>query len=184
MKTLGIDLAGKVDNPSGVAVLEESSIRTDILNSDEEIIDICKSQGSKIIAIDAPLSFPEKGNLREADSELIRRGHRVLPPTLGGMRPLTERGIRMARELCELEFEVIEVHPRTSGKILFGSESRDEWVSKLREGDWNLSSGFSEHEIDSIVAAVTGFLYLEDRTEEVGEQGEGIVIPKNELKTP
>ncbi|KXA94618.1 hypothetical protein AKJ65_03940 [candidate division MSBL1 archaeon SCGC-AAA259E19] len=182
MKTLGIDLAGKSENPSGVAVQEGRHIKTEISKTDEEIIDVCRSQNPKVIAIDAPLSLPKKGNLREADSELIGKGHRVLPPTLGGMRLLTERGIRLADALSKLEFEVIEVHPRTSGEILFGSESRDDWISKLRKGGWNLSSEFSEHEIDSIVAALTGFLYLEERTEEVGEKEGEIIIPKNRLK--
>lgn len=182
MKSLGIDLAGDEDNSSGVAILEERNIRTDILKSDKEIIDLFKSQGPKIIAIDAPLSLPRKGNLREADSELIARGHRVLPPTLGGMRLLTVRGIRLAGALRELKFKVIEVHPRTSGKILFGSKERDDWISKLKRGGWNLESGFNEHEIDSILAAVTGFLYLEKRTEKVGEKEGEIVIPKNKMK--
>lgn len=178
MKAVGIDLAGKEDNSTGIAILENHDIRTDILYSDNEITEMCKSEDPKIVAMDAPLSFPEEGGLREADSELINRGHRVLPPALGGMESLTRRGIRLSKRLDERGFEVIEIHPRTSGRILFGSGSRDDWISKLEDEGWRPDSKPTEHEIDSVLAAITGLLYLEGKTEKVGKSGKEIIIPR------
>lgn len=181
MKAIGIDLAGKEKNPTGIATLKDRYIKTRILNSDEEIIENCKSEDPEIIAIDAPLNLPEDGGLRKAESDLISRGHRVLPPLLGGMRALTERGIKLSEKLRELGFQVIEIHPRTSGIILFESDSRKKWTKKLREEKWNLDSKADEHEIDSALAALTGFLHLDGKTKKIGEAGKEIIIPQKEL---
>lgn len=178
MKSIGIDLAGKEENPTGFSILKKPTIEAEILYSDEEIIETCNSEDPNIVAIDAPLSFPVEGSLRKADSELIKRGYKVLPPSSGGMKLLTERGISLAKELKESDFEVIEVHPRTSARILFDSESREEWVSGLSEKNWDLNLELDEHQIDSALAALTGHYYLKGKVEEVGENNRKIVIPQ------
>lgn len=182
MKAVGIDLAGKGSNPSGFAVLKNREIEARLVYPDEEILRLCTHERPDVVAIDAPLSLPRKGNLRVADAQLIRHGHRVLPPTLGGMRALTERGIQLAKKLRARSIGVIEIHPRTSGRILFGTPSREEWLLKLERGGWEVRGGRSDHEVDAAVAALTGLLYLHKRTEEVGELEEGeIVIPRGRM---
>jgi len=61
-----------------------------------------------IVAIDAPLSLPtgrksieqKTGvHLRECDKELLKRGIKFFPVTLGPMRKLTSRGITLRRIL-------------------------------------------------------------------------------------
>ena len=182
MRTVGIDLAGKESNPSGFAVLVNRKVETKLVGPDKEIIQLCVREHPDVVAIDAPLSFPREGNLRSADSQLISHGYHVLPPTLGGMRVLTERGIQLARELRARSMSVIEIHPRTSGRILFGSSRREEWLSELERRGWKVKGCVSDHEVDAAVAALTGLLYLQKRTKEVGELEEGlIVIPRGRM---
>lgn len=182
MRAVGIDLAGKETNPSGFAVLEGHEIKTRLVGSDEEIVRLCICERPDVVAIDAPLSFPREGNLRSADSQLIHHGYRVLPPTLGGMRILTERGIRLAKKLRARSISVVEIHPRTSGRILFGSPSRGRWLLELKRRGWKVRGSARDHEIDAAIAALTGFFYLRRRTREVGELEEGlIVIPRGRM---
>lgn len=182
MKLIGIDLAGKEENPSGISILKNHEIRTDHIYSDKEIIRKSKTINPKLLAFDAPLSFPEESGYRDIDSELINRGYRVLPPTLGGMKSLTERGIQLAEKLRNYNQEVIEVHPRTSGLILFETESREEWISKLSKSRWKVEQELDEHEIDSIIAAVTGYLYLQGNVEKISREEGEIIIPQGEWK--
>lgn len=183
MKAIGIDLAGRSTNPSGFALLSDRKIETRLIYSNDEIIELCTRERPSAVAIDAPLSLPKRGNLRKADSLLIKRGFRVFPPTFGGMRSLTERGIHLAKELRAKKIKVIEIHPRTSGLILFKTSSRERWMTELREGGWQLGKSASEHEIDAAMAALTGALYLSKKTEEVGAAHEGmIIVPRGELR--
>lgn len=182
MLSIGIDLAGNENNPTGLGLLTNKSITAKTLHSDNEILEFCKDMNPDIIAIDAPLAFPEGGRFRRADQELIERGHQVLPLTLDGMEKLTERGMKVSEKLRNSDFEIIEVHPKTSGKIITGTKSRAEWISKLKEEGWGIESNLSKHEVDSILAALTGKLYLEKRTEQVGGRKGKIVIPQKGSK--
>ncbi len=182
MRAVGVDLAGKESNPSGFAVLLNHKIKTRLVYPDEELLQLCTRERPDVVAIDAPLSFPREGNLRVADAQLIRLGHRVLPPTFGGMRALTGRGIQLAKKLRAHSIRVVEIHPRTSGRILFGTPNREEWLIKLGREGWEVRGGTSDHEVDAAMAALTGLLYLSKRTEEVGELEEGkIVIPRGRM---
>jgi predicted nuclease with RNAse H fold len=181
VKVVGIDLAGTSNNPTGFASLHRRVFKTELIYRDDEIIELCQRLGPAVVAIDAPLSLPERGNLRSADITLIKRGLRVFPPTFGGMRSLTSRGIRIAFSLRTMGFEVIEVHPRTSGVILFGKADKGAWSTELRKRGWKLGKA-SEHEIDAAIAALTGWLWLKGKFEEVGEPNEGtIIIPLGRL---
>lgn len=182
MKVVGIDLAGLAKNPSGFALISGREINMRLVYSDEDLIGLCAREHPSVIAIDAPLTLPKRGNLRKADASLIERGFRVLPPTLGGMRSLTERGMRLANELRAKDLLVIEVHPRTSGMIFFKTSDRQRWVAKLRGKGFHLRENASEHELDAAMAALTGMLYIRKKTEEVGTTEEGtIVIPRGQL---
>jgi predicted nuclease with RNAse H fold len=185
MRVVGIDLAGLETNPSGFAVLEDGEFETSLAYSDEQIIELCKSHGPDLVAIDAPLTLPRRGNLRKSDLSLIRRGLRVFPPTFAGMRKLTERGMRLAKKLRAKKIRVIEVHPRTSGLILFHAADRARWLAEMDRLGYGVRGGKSRHEIDAVMAAMTGLLHLRRKTEEVGARREGsIVIPKTGVLSP
>lgn len=176
MTIIGLDLAGLPSNPTGFALLIDRKFETDLVYLDEDIVKLCSRSPPALVAIDAPLSLPASGNLRQADRLLIERGFRVFPPTFASMKKLTTRGIRMAGELLGKGVKIIEIHPRTSGKILFGTSKRKAWLSKLRKKRWTVGQNMSEHEADAVVAALTAWLHLRRKTEEIGTAGEGIII--------
>ncbi len=185
MKIIGIDLAGRSTNPSGFALLSGRTFKTQLVYSDKQMIDLCTKARPAIISIDAPLGFPERGNLRKADVSLIKRGLRVFPPTFAGMRSLTERGIRLAKKLRARKIRVIEIHPRTSGVVLFKTANRDRWIKKLREMGFRFEGGNSQHEMDAALAALTGAIHIRGKTEEIGDLKEGtIVIPLRQAALP
>jgi predicted nuclease with RNAse H fold len=104
MVVVGLDLAGVETRPSGFCILKEMRVETKLLYSDKDIIQKIEKLKPKIIAIDAPLSLPpgrksieekNKIHLRECDKELLKRGIKFFPITLGPMRKLTERGIKL-----------------------------------------------------------------------------------------
>lgn len=183
MTVIGLDLAGLPSRPTGFASLLNCMFKTGLVYSDGEILESCLRERLALVAIDAPLSLPASGNLRQADRLLIGRGFRVFPPTFASMKELTSRGIRIAGKLRERDIKIIEVHPRTSGKILFGTSERRAWLSKLRQKRWMVSQKMSEHEADAVIAALTAWLHLREKTEEVGTATEGtIVIPRWPLR--
>ena len=165
MLVCGIDLAGKEKNNTGLAFLGEFS-QVRIVHSDEEIIREVLEKKPALVCIDAPLSLPRDGKMRPADRELKRYG--ALPPLMGGMRSLTERGIKLKRKLRELGFKVIEVFPRASQKILGIKDEED-----LKRFGIRISS-LSKDEFDAILAALTGIFYLKGKARLV--EGE-IVVP-------
>jgi predicted nuclease with RNAse H fold len=178
MKALGLDLAGSPSRETGYAVIFRRSLRSGILHTDDEIIDMCCAEAPEIIAVDAPLSMPRSGSLRKADRLLMGMGLRVLPPTFGGMLSLTRRGIELSGMLRSRNFEVIEIHPRTSGMILFGTDERSVWLGRIKKMGFRLRVGKTAHEADACMAALTGYLHMKKLTEKIGDPEEGeIVIP-------
>jgi uncharacterized protein len=182
MKILGIDLAGKQENPSGIAVLEENSLKLFTSYADNEIFDLIEELKPSVIVIDAPLSLPkgrcclEKdckcavgGHFRQAERD-IRQYGRVLPLTFRGMKMLTLRGIKFSTKL-KRKYIVLESHPHTSSKIL----QFNDLYSSLNQF-FNISSKASEHELDAGILALTGYLYLKDCCNELGDPDEGIII--------
>ena len=104
-KVIGIDLAGSLKRKTGICFLIENNILScKIVFTDEEIIEYIKLYSPDLIAIDAPLNLPpgrktlEDRNgehFRPCDRELLKRGIRFFPITLGPMRSLTKRGISL-----------------------------------------------------------------------------------------
>lgn len=97
------------------------------------------------------------------------------------MEVLTKRGKCLSNTLKHGGFEVIEVHPFRSGKILFGTDSKKEWLSALSNRGYNITSELNEYEIDSVMAALTGKLYLSGDIERLGDEMNKIVIPHSHL---
>ncbi|MEM3401956.1 MAG: hypothetical protein QXH08_01860, partial [Candidatus Hadarchaeales archaeon] len=118
-----------------------------------------------------------KGALRKCDLLLIGRGFRVFPPCFGGMSTLTKRGAALAKKLRQRGLNVIEIHPRTSAVILFGTDERKEWVKIMKKRGIRFCRAASNHEIDAAIAALTGWLHLQKKTEEVGGRDGKIIIP-------
>ncbi len=187
---IGIDLAGVETRPSGFAVLNESlEALTMILYTDAEILREASRLKPVVIALDAPLSLP-KGrvslevrsniHLRNCDRELLRRGIRFFPVTLGPMRSLTKRGIRLKNTLESSGFKVIEVYPGGAQDIL-KVPRKSSGLEKLRKGLAQLKiKGLkgvkTHHELDAVTAALVAKMFLDGDYEAYGDPEEGLIV--------
>ncbi len=108
MSIIGLDLAGVETRPTGYCTLLDMKVETSLIYTDAEILSKISQIRPRVVAIDAPLSLPpgrksleeRNGNhLRECDRELLKKGIKFFPVTLGPMRKLTERGIRLKKIL-------------------------------------------------------------------------------------
>jgi len=190
MSVIGLDLAGVETRPSGLCILTGMNAETFLVSMDKEILDKIKENNPKVVAIDAPLSLPtgrksieQRTNvhLRECDKELLRRGIKFFPITLGPMRQLTSRGISLRKTLENKHFTVIEVYPGGAQDIL-GIPRKQEGLVKLRVGlermgIKGLNSRMSDHELDAVTCAFVGKLWLEGKAITYGTPEQGIVMP-------
>jgi predicted nuclease with RNAse H fold len=159
MKVVGLDLAGKPENDTGFCLLDGSSVDTDILHSDQEIIDRIREIKPDLIAIDAPFDFPEDGMYRDCDLELRKRGYDPLSPQFPGMQVLVKRVKGLLGKLEESgSYEIIEV---------FSDASKDILPIKPAEG-------VNEDEFDALACAITGEMYLKDKYGDL----DGIIVPE------
>ena len=111
MSIVGLDLAGVETRPTGFCLLKGMAVETDLFYTDKEIIEQTLLSSPKLVAIDAPLYLPPGRtsledrtgpHLRESDRELLKIGIKIFPATLGPMRKLTVRGMRL-RKFFEAE---------------------------------------------------------------------------------
>ena len=199
VKVVGIDLAGVEKRPTGFCVLDEKlKAKTKILYSNEEIVKEVHTANPTVISIDAPLSLPKgrcclknncscrkAGHLRECDRALLKLKIKFFPVTLGPMRKLTMRGITLRNLLTKEGFKVIESFPFSVRKIL-GFPDKGEGVEKLRKaligygikGDPKRRN-LTEHELDAILSALVGKLFLEGKAIGIGDPSEGLIIIPN-----
>lgn len=192
MISIGVDLAGSTRRPTGLCSLNDKLVaKYSTVYEDSEIIKFIEDVKPNVVAIDAPLSLP-KGrksindrtgpHLRKCDEELLKLKIKFFPITLGPMRKLTERGIRLANELKAIGFKVIEVYPGAAQDIL--SISRKSNLSSLRKGLSKLKikgeiEKANEHELDAITAALVGLMFLESKAVALGDPEEGLLyIPR------
>ena len=191
MLVIGIDLAGVESRQSGFCILRGMEAETMIVYSDDEIIRKIEELKPKVIAIDAPLSLP-KGrktindkngvHLRQCDKELLKRRIKFFPITLGPMRKLTERGIKLKRILKKRGYRVIEAYPGGAQDVC-KIPRKQKGIEKLVEGlerlgIKGLKKYMSDHELDAVSCALVGKLFLEGKAEVLGKIDNGIVIPK------
>jgi len=126
-------LAGVESRPTGLCILRDMQAETSLVYADGEILTKIREINPRVVAIDAPLILPPGLNsleertgvhLRESDRELLRRGIKFFPVTLGPMRKLTERGISLKKILKAHNFVVIEAYPRGAQDVLGFLESK------------------------------------------------------------
>ncbi len=182
MRVVGIDLAGSDKNDTGFCAIiggkKVDRIRTELLKTDREILLQCELVKPDLIAIDAPLTPARNAYMRMADEELKVYG--ALPHSLRGMTYLVERGIRLGNELKE-KYKVIEVFNTATAKILgFYDKTDIEMQKRLARmlGGELTDRVMKRDELDGISAALTAFLHLQGKTEEVGDEEGKIIVPK------
>jgi predicted nuclease with RNAse H fold len=191
-EVVGVDLAGSPKRDTGICTLKKDNITSwGIVHTDREILEYVQIENPVLIAIDAPLNLPpgrrsiEDRNgehFRPCDRELLKRGIRFFPITLGPMRLLTKRGIHLKRVLTRRGYAVIEVYPGAAQDIWHTGRKQD-GLSKLRKGLQKLGvKGLSKKmggdELDAVTAALVGQLFLRGKAEVLGNFKRGaIAIP-------
>lgn len=193
MAVVGLDLAGVERRPTGFCVLRGMKAETSLVYTDDEILKRIEEIQPDIVAIDAPLSLPagrksieQRTNvhLRECDKELLRRGIRFFPITLGPMRQLTKRGMNLGTILEKRKFRVIEVYPGGAQDIL-GIPRKQQGLEMLmagleRLGLKGLNEQMTDHELDAVTCALVGKLFLEGKSVTYGTPEQAIMMPKYE----
>jgi len=192
MKVVGIDLAGSEKQKTGFCILDEKlNAKTKVLKKDEEIISETLKAKPEIISIDAPLSLPfgrkslsQKGppHLRECDKELLKMKIKFFPITLGPMRKLTKRGIKLKKIFESKGLKVIESFPGAAQDIL-NMPRKQAGLEKLRKalikfgikGDVKKKE-ITGDELDAITSALVGKMYLEGNYIAIGNPNEGLII--------
>ncbi len=183
MKIIGLNLAGTEEKITGLCLLGEDLDELLELKSDKEIISKIELVSPDIVVIDSPLSFPDKGNWRQAEHELNKRKIKFSSPKgLVVMEQLVMRGIKLKDYFQNKGYLVIEVSSNAFYNY-FNLPSRDNYLEIKRLLKlYNIfipKKVYSQNELNSIIAAFTGRLFLETKIDFLGDEKEGqIVVPK------
>jgi predicted nuclease with RNAse H fold len=188
---LGVDPSSSEAKPSGYAVLDAQArlLAIGLVATDEDILSLTPRWRPRLVALDAPLSWPidpgSKG--RQSEVQLAHEGigiFRTTPNTI--IRRLIERGIRLATNMRAQGLEVVEIYPYGSKVRLFGrpipKKTTNEGCAWLRRRLEALISNLASHrasvthdELDAVLAAYTVVLRDRGLTEEVGDPAEGCI---------
>ncbi len=169
MIVIGVDLAGKPSNPTGLCAKEGEGKVFKTVYSEKEITSFIEEFKPLVVAIDAPIMKGEP-RIRLADKLLRRYG--ALPPTLESMRDLTIRGSRLAERLSK-HYEVIEVFPTATAKIL-----------KIYRRDYRRTADIlgvnvrNKHELDAYLCCLTAEYYLKGEVERIGDSDGWVIVPR------
>jgi predicted nuclease with RNAse H fold len=194
---VGIDLAGSPKRNTGICALRGKTVTAfATVKSDEEVVEFVQHKSPQLIAIDAPLNLPpgrksindrNGEHFRPCDRELLRRGIRFFPITLGPMRMLTTRGISLKRRLGRLGYAVIEIYPGAA-QDAWKIPRKQEGLHRLRRGleklgIKGLAAKMNGDELDAVTGAVVGRLFLGSRAEVLGNFRQGaIIMPRIETR--
>jgi uncharacterized protein len=186
---IGLDLAGSPKRPTGFCLLRGLRAETKDLFSDDEILAAIVEAHPDLVTIDAPLHLPpgrssihERNNshYRPCDLELRRRKIPFFPITLGPMRGLTERGMRLRAELEGKGIRTVEMYPGGAQDV-WGIPRAARDRKGLRRGLVKLGlkgllTESSDHELDAATGALVGRLFLQGRAEVYGDFDSGAII--------
>lgn len=185
----GIDLAASFSRPTGYCLLRGLKAAPCLLFGDEEILYQIEQAKPDLVAIDAPLTIPpgrqsmeeRKGShFRPCDEQLRQRRIPFFPITLGPMRALTLRGIKLRQELEGRGFRVIEVYPG-GAQDLWGIPRAKKNLEELSRGlrrfrIKGLRRACTAHELDAVSAAYVGLLFLGGKAQVLGDFSSGAII--------
>jgi predicted nuclease with RNAse H fold len=192
---VGLDLAGIETRPTGFCTLTNMKAVTCVAFTDQEILRKIMDAKPTVVAVDAPLSLPPGRksleertgvHLRESDRELLRRGIKFFPITIGPMRKLTLRGIKLRGILEAASLKVIEVYPGGAQDVL-SIPRKSKGLDKLKAGleklgISGLKDGLSDHELDAATCAFVGKLFLSGKAVVYGPVEDAIFMPEGETR--
>ena len=185
----GIDLAGSPSRPTGICILTGDRARTQLAFDDAEILGLIRAADPELVPIDAPLSLPpgrrsigdrNGEHFRPCDRELQQRGIRFFPITLGPMRMLTERGLRLKAEIEAAGLLPVECYPGGALDV-WGLPRQQHDRDGLRRGlarlgARGLRASMSGHELDAVAAALVGRDFFRGAAEMIGGE-DGMLLP-------
>jgi predicted nuclease with RNAse H fold len=194
----GVDLAGRVDEVTGVAALSEKSelIFVNEVKPDIAIRNYIDFHRPNLVAIDAPLSIPSGryGTYasRKCDRDMTSIGIPAFATSM--LAQLTFRALTIQKQL-QPRYPTIEVYPQAT-KVMLGISHKDKKVKEIsREIVQTRLARYvkgmprtskillSDHELDAILAAYTAMLYNADRVKPIGDPQEGVIyIPVEHLR--
>ncbi len=145
-------------------------------------------EGVGVVGIDAPLSFPAKGTLRECERLLLKMGIRLFPSGAPFFRGIALKGMEIAEELRSKGLEVYEVYPYATRVILnIAPKAKKLTKSGLEEiraelSKWVEIPELSHDEVDAVIAALTVKLYAEGKGVMLKGIDGSIVVPKGRVQ--
>ena len=191
---VGIDLTAGV-KATGVAFLKDDCVETCSLTTDKELLEYVTTVKPAIVSIDSPLGLPgggaeiqkEAGIVRMAEHDLSSIGIPSYPALIDSMRELTLRGIRLRKEIEQLDFAptVIESYPGAAQDILC-LPRKQRGLELLKDGLKGLGlkgpgvESDSHDEIDAITSALVGRYFEAGQYEPMGIPSEAqLIVPKH-----
>jgi predicted nuclease with RNAse H fold len=111
---------------------------------------------------------------------LRKRGIKFFPVSLGPMRLLTERGIRLKTAMEGWGKVVYEVFPGAFYDVMgVGRKDKKAILELYRRLGFNLEDRkYTKDEIDAIACLLMGIMFLEGRAELLEGEDGAIIIPK------
>ena len=208
MTVMGIDLTASSKRGSAFALLDEQGGLIDCSQffEPDELTGSLEKHKPEVVAIDAPLYLPlgldcleeshpctpthdYKG--RSAEQELARKGIGCFFTTKRSIiKGVVYRGQDLSQRLSKQGFKVIEVYPHATKVILFGKKIPSKVTARglayLKDRLSTMVTGLDDYmddlnhdACDAILAAYTGWLYCNGRTDSLGIPEEGhMIVPK------
>jgi uncharacterized protein len=192
MMAVGIDLAGSERRNTGFCTMD-SKLRcaAEVLHSDGDIITRTIAARPGVVSIDAPLFLPkgrksieDRGppHLRECDKELLRMHIRFFPISIGPMRMLTARGMRLRSVLEGRGLQVVESFPGAIQDLLH-MPRKQAGLPQLAKALTGYGLTFDRpvqelngDELDAATSALVGLMYLRGEHRAIGDPDEGLMI--------
>lgn len=186
----GVDLAGRIDEPTGIAAISDKRelMLVNTVKPDIAINNYIEYHRPILIGIDAPLSLPSGryGTYasRKCDRDLSTLGIPTFATSM--LAQLTFRAISLRKHL-EPKYDTIEIYPQATKVRLGiapnskknGADSREFLQTKLSRFVKNVPRAskvlLSDDELDAILAAYTAYLHYHKLTEGIGDSQEGLI---------
>ena len=194
MNCLGLDLAGVNTRPTGVCTINQKlRVNCSVVHSDAEILSTVRRSQARVVAIDAPLALPVgrhclgehcrgRSHFRACDLALREMGIRFFPITLGPMRTLTSRGMRLLKQIRRLHVDVIETYPGAAQDLLgiprkqYGLGALQDSLKRMGCSGDILTRSLTGDELDAINCALVAKQYAEGHYLAIGDPSEIMMI--------